>query len=109
MEVEATADEVVVCTEDVDAFELEVAVVAGLADVTVWLKLVEIVDTVEPVWLELVEIFEIVDAVEPEDAKRVEVMELDVPVESELVIGVESAAFADIIELSPIVIPSQTT
>lgn len=102
MAFEAIADEVVVvvCTEDtrlVDAFELEIEVVVGLADVV---KL----DVVAR--LELVEL---VDTFELDEVKRVEVMELDVPVECEVVMGADATTFADAIELSPTAVPFQTT
>ena len=72
---------------DVFELELEVAVVIG-TEVVTWLKVVELVDIVEP-----------------EDAKRVEIVELEDPV----VMEVETTAFEDTIELSVAVIPFQTT
>jgi hypothetical protein len=97
---EGIADKVVACDEDtrfVDALELEVAVIVGLADD---------IDVDMAEWLELVEL---VDTFDPEDVKRVEIMELDVPVKWEVVMGADATMFVDAIELSSTVVPFQTT
>lgn len=49
------------------------------------------------------------DTFDPEDVKRVECIVLDVPVECEEVMRVDATTFADAIELSPTVVPFQTT
>lgn len=93
--------------ELVDAFELDAAVVVGLADVESFdvpeaNELVDTVDSEDRRWVEIIELDD------TDSARLLEIVELEDPDEREVVVGFKPTAFAANMELSPTVVPFQT-